>query len=388
MEPGPRTLHHGHLCRTPSFPRAPVLVLGGILALAAVVSVGTYLAFPSGSDEQAFAAEALIAGSCFLSGGIILRAVGKGRGWPGSAYLAWALFLLGAVSLVFLTMTIRDPGLYVPGPSDLAFALFLVPIVGLARAEYREHFEVRDRREIGVDVFLITASLTALLYVMIRPIEADVQGSLAAGIFAALTAVQIAAFGACCCGAAPRRTCCCSRSSRRWPRRPLRSDGSGPTGRSTAPPRPSTSRSCCARSRSPLWSSTPPDTRRAWSRSRVDGLDRCSRASRWWRPVPPWPSSRRSDAARGIEGVQSVLIIGLLGVGVAARILSNQIASTQAHQATAEALAEKADALDEADAALERVREANETLRENEEHSGSCSTPPWTASWSSTIGAW
>ena len=74
------------------------------------------------------------------------------------------------------------------------------------------------------------------------------------------------------------------------------------------------------------------------------------------------------DAARGIEGVQSVLIIGLLGVGVAARILSNQIASTQAHQATAEALAEKAAALDEADAALERVREANETLRENEEH--------------------
>jgi len=44
----------------------PRLFLGGILALAAVVSVGTYLAFPSGSREQAFAAEALIAGSCFL----------------------------------------------------------------------------------------------------------------------------------------------------------------------------------------------------------------------------------------------------------------------------------------------------------------------------------
>ncbi len=346
----------------------PRLFLGGILALAAVVSVGTYLAFPSGSREQAFAAEALIAGSCFLSGGVILRAVGRGQGWPGSAYLAWALFLLGAASLAFLTMTIRDPGLYVPGPSDLAFALFLIPIVGLARAEYREHFEVRDRREIGVDVFLITASLTALLYVMIRPIEADVQASLAAGIFAALTAVQIAAFGALLLW---RRSTthlllfaifaamAAATASFGWQWTHGTFDGA-------AAPIDIPFMLC------PLAFAALV----VYSPGHKASLEQ--EPGRWARPVLTSISVVAAcaalavvaalDAARGIEGVQSVLIIGLLGVGVAARILSNQIASTQAHRATAEALAEKATALDEADAALERVREANETLRESEEH--------------------
>ena len=74
------------------------------------------------------------------------------------------------------------------------------------------------------------------------------------------------------------------------------------------------------------------------------------------------------DDARGLSAVQSAAIIGVLGVGVAARILANQIRSTQAHADARRALGDKERALAEADLALERVREANETLRQSEEH--------------------
>ncbi len=61
-------------------------------------------------------------------------------------------------------------------------------------------------------------------------------------------------------------------------------------------------------------------------------------------------------------------MILLLGGGMAARVLANQMASTQANKDTQEALARREAALQEADLALERVREANETLRRSEEH--------------------
>jgi PAS domain S-box-containing protein len=74
------------------------------------------------------------------------------------------------------------------------------------------------------------------------------------------------------------------------------------------------------------------------------------------------------DETRGLAGAQSTAIILLLGLGIAARILSNQTASTLAHRETTDALEERERALEETDQALERVREANETLRQSEEH--------------------
>jgi PAS domain S-box-containing protein len=70
---------------------------------------------------------------------------------------------------------------------------------------------------------------------------------------------------------------------------------------------------------------------------------------------------RRSD--RSINAA-----IVLLGGGIAARVVANQVASTQAHQTVEEALTRRETALREADLALERVRETNETIRRSEEH--------------------
>ena len=75
-------------------PRARVAT-GLFLAVTAVAGVSTYLAFPSGTEEQAMASEAMVAGACLLSGGMILRGVGAGHAWRGGVYLAYAL--LGAL---------------------------------------------------------------------------------------------------------------------------------------------------------------------------------------------------------------------------------------------------------------------------------------------------
>ena len=71
---------------------------------------------------------------------------------------------------------------------------------------------------------------------------------------------------------------------------------------------------------------------------------------------------------KAIGTFQSTLLIVLLGGGIAARVVANQVASTQAHHAVEEALARQEHELREADKALERVRETNETLRRSEEH--------------------
>jgi PAS domain S-box-containing protein len=74
------------------------------------------------------------------------------------------------------------------------------------------------------------------------------------------------------------------------------------------------------------------------------------------------------DDSKSVTGLQSTVLIILLGVAIAARILANQITSAQAHTEVQSALTGKEMALRETDAALERVREANETLRASEEH--------------------
>ena len=74
------------------------------------------------------------------------------------------------------------------------------------------------------------------------------------------------------------------------------------------------------------------------------------------------------DDSRSVTGLQSTVLIILLGVAIAARILANQITSSQSHTEVQAALAGKEIALRDTDAALERVREANETLHGSEEH--------------------
>jgi PAS domain S-box-containing protein len=70
----------------------------------------------------------------------------------------------------------------------------------------------------------------------------------------------------------------------------------------------------------------------------------------------------------GMSSEQATAVIAVLAVGIAIRILLNQIRSGQANERARMALRQKEAALAETDTALDRVRETNETLRESEEH--------------------
>ncbi len=204
---------------------------------------------------------------------------------------------------------------------------------------------------------------------MLRPISATSQVSLAAGIFAVLTATQIAAFGALLLwrrslphliqfGIFVALAAATATFGWQW----THGSYDGAAAVIDVP------LMLCPLAFAALVTLSPP---------RPEVVDQ-HEPGRWARPILTSISVVAActalavvaplDDARGIDGPQSVVIIVLLGLGVAARILSNQIASTQAHRATADALAEKEAALSEADSALDRVREANETLRQSEEH--------------------
>jgi PAS domain S-box-containing protein len=349
-------------------PRAR-LGTGLFLGAAALAAVVTYLAFPSGSREQGLASSVMVTGACLLSGGIILRGVGRGTAWRGTMYLAYSLFMIGAVNVVFLVTDGNESGSYQPQAIDLAFAVFLVPLVMFARAEFRDHFDARDSVEIGTDVFLIAASVTALMYVVVRPFDATPQASMTAAIFSVLAATQIAAFGALMLWAPSRRhlvlfgifavtATATATFGWHWTRGTF--DATIPS--------------------VDLPFLLAPLAFAAWTvfTGPDDVVGSVVAPRRWARPILTSVSVVSACAAlavvaifdepRGLAGAQSTAIILLLGLGIAARILSNQTASTLAHRQTTEALEERERALLETDQALERVREANETLRQSEEH--------------------
>ncbi|MGZ8601576.1 MAG: ATP-binding protein [Actinomycetota bacterium] len=342
---------------------------GLFLGAAAVAAVVTFMAFPSGSREQGLAAQAIVAGSCLLSGGLILRAVGKGEAWRGTVHLAYALFMLGAVNVVFLVTDVSEPGTYQPRATDLAFALFLVPLVQLARAEFRDHFDDRDGIEIGTDVFLIAASVTALMYVVVRPFDASPQASITAAVFSAVTAFQVAAFGALALWAPSRRhlvlfgifavtAAATATFGWHWTRGSFESTIASIELPFMLCPLAFAAWTVFTGISDPGTATTAP---RRWARPVLTSLSVVTACA-------ALAVVAIFDTERGIDGAQSTAIILLLGLGIAARILSNQTASTIAHRQTSEALEERERALAETDQALERVREANETLRQSEEH--------------------
>ncbi len=351
-------------------PRARVAT-GLFLAVVGLGAVLTYLAFPARSEQQTQATEAMVAGVCLLSGGMILRGVGLGHAWRGTVHLAYALFMIGLLNGVFLLVPdVRGTGSFEPPVIDLAFALFLAPIMLFARAEFRDHFDERDGLEIGTDVFLIVASVTALMYMVVRPFDASPEASMTAAIFSVLTATQLAAFGALLLWAPSRRhlvlfgifagtAAATATFGWNWTRGLF--DSTMP---SIALP------FLLAPLAFAAWALLDGDI--------GDGADSHVAPRRWARPVLTSFSVVTACAAlaavaivddeRGLDGEQSTAIILLLGLGIAARILSNQSASTAAYREARDALEQKERALQETDEALERVREANETLRQSEEH--------------------
>ncbi len=249
------------------------------------------------------------------------------------------------------------------------FLLFLIPILGAAREEFRAHFPDEDRREIAIDAGLISLSLAAICYVIIRPVNAGGMASLSAATFAILAAVLFTVFGVLALWVPSPvhllqwvafSAIAAGTVALGWEWTHGSFDGAYPA------------IDIVFMSAGPLLAAG-----LLWFPRRTGGRAE-EHPLQLARPILTSVSVVSActalvivaslDQSRGLSATQSTAIIALLGVGVAARILANQIRSTQAHGDARQALDAKQRALSEADMALERVREANETLRQSEEH--------------------
>jgi PAS domain S-box-containing protein len=332
-----------------------------LLGLAAA-SLAVYALAPAGRPE-ALACEALVTIACGLSALSVLR---WGGGWPSRRGLAALLAVVGAGNLLFLALDLVSPGIYGPRTSDVLFLLVLVPLAFAARSEFRAHFEPQDRREVAIDVGLITASIASIAYVLIRPADATPLASGSTGVFVIVAAAVFTVFATLALWvpttshvllffASAVAAAAGLEFGMLWASGTF--DGSAPA---VDVPLMLAPIAVAA-----VVSLLPHDRQRA-------------APSRVARPVltsiavitacGALAVVATMDRPSALSSAQSTLIILLLGAGVAVRILSNQVSSAQANDHVREALEHREQALADADRALERVREQSSTLRRSEEH--------------------
>ncbi|MEO8424949.1 MAG: PAS domain-containing protein, partial [Actinomycetota bacterium] len=335
--------------------------------LAAAVAV-TVSAMGQSGRTQTLVSEASVIALNLIAAASILGRSRLDESWRSARFFA---ILMVLVALAAAALFVADLQRMTPEPRslDVVFLLFLIPVLGAAREEYRGHFPREDRREISIDATLIAASLAAICYAIIRPIGGGPPESLSAGTFAIVSATLFAAFGVLVLWAPSAAhtvqwlvlTAVSAATlvfGWDWTRGSFHVGFPGIV--------------IVFMVAGPLLAATvivfprrvgsPPEERRLHLArpilTSVSVVSACAALA----------TVASVDDAHGLPAMQSTAIIAVLGLGVAGRILANQIRSTSAHAEARHALGDKERALTEADLALERVRETNETLRQSEEH--------------------
>jgi PAS domain S-box-containing protein len=324
---------------------------------------------PEGREARAVLAH----GTLFVAAVVAAVVVGRNNrsadGWQSGRALGAGLILtaIGTGALVVWDI-VGEPRLE-PSVWDLAFLVFLVAVILPARAEYVDHFRQEDRREISVDVALITASLAFLGYMLLRPTNADAVVTMSTLVFAAIAATMFTTYAALAL----------------WVPTPAHVLQFVVFG---------------------AFSSATANLGSLWVRGMYTGAEASvvlpfalgmlalaalvtfiprtlhtgpvMSPTRWGRPLLTSVSVAAACATlglvadlhtgHGMSSEQATAVIAVLAVGIAIRILLNQIRSGQANERARMALRQKEAALAETDSALDRVRETNETLRESEEH--------------------
>ena len=315
-------------------------------------------------------------GTLALSGALLVvsYAVGAvtiwfaGHDWPARRAVAVALGLTALTLIAFLAAALtRTMGPNQPSYVDLVFLTALVPLGFAVRAEFRAHFDARERRDVTADVALMTLAVASLVYVLIRPPGASFEVSVSALVFATIAASIFACFAA----------------LAMWV--------------------PTAGHLLLFLAYAPLVLGLI-GFGRTWVVGMFDGNSpitdvglfispialavvlllvrhepqRVRPAMRFGRPLLSVASIVASagamivisivDDRQGIAGPQSSLILAALGAALVVRVLVNQRSANADHAAAEAALEERSTALAQTDRALARLRETNETLRRSEEH--------------------
>jgi PAS domain S-box-containing protein len=339
--------------------------LAGLLAVALLGAAALLFVTP-GSEHYAVVRSATAAVACIVAGLVIATSAST---WPGARAVGLAFLLVGGAAAAFaIAGSVTDSALR-PHVADVAMLVLVVPFAMAGREEFVAHVASRDRREVLADVLLLTLSLSAIGYVALRPAGATVAAGLSAATFAILTASIVAIFGTLALWVPTRAHLLVSLCF------VLLAVATARFGAAWA---------AATSDRAPTWSGLavvviPPVLACIYLRMpHVDLGLRTEGSTRLVRPVLTSVAVLTAcaalsyvavlDDARGIAGVHSTALLLLLGLAIAARVLTNQFSSREASVQAQDALERRESALAATDAALDRVQEANESLRRSEEH--------------------
>ncbi len=340
---------------------AALLVAMGVVA-------GAYLLAPRTVGRTRGLSDALVAIACLVATIVIARRRSDVEEWRSARFLAFGTLSLAAIALLFAIQDVRQDLDLGPSGFDVLFVVvalvFLVP-VGI---EYADHFNRDDRREIGADVALIAAALGTILYLLMRPENADARVSTSVAVFALIAAGGISAYGALALWVPSIAhvgqflivsvfAVSVLTFGQDWVVGGY-DPGSRPIDMSFA---------LGALALAFLVYVLP----------RQVHADSVAGPTRYGRPILTTVAVATACGALGlvaalehsdvVEVRQGQVLIALLALAIAIRILVNQVRSTHATRAVRDALDQKEVALRETDKALARLQRANETLRESEE---------------------
>src|SRR5918995_1659552 len=176
--------------------RSHVWIVPSVLLLAGVGVALAYTVAPTDIRSTDGAPGVIVAGSCVLAATAIFARARRPRAWQNARWLGFGVLGLAALGVSFAIIDVRGTSPMQPSPLDIVFGavavLFLIPVV----QEFRSHVDRDTRREIAADVALITAAVGTILYLVIRPANADAGVSLAAAQLAAGAAAGFCSYGA------------------------------------------------------------------------------------------------------------------------------------------------------------------------------------------------
>jgi len=346
---------------------SPRRMIPVLVALAVVCLLALLLAEPG--TTSASVVRALTAGASFVLAGLTVVAASRSRGWPGQRSLGTALVVVGAAATIFGVVGAATDRAFEPHPIDVLLLVTLIPFVRAARDEFAAHFDDPYRREVTADVGVLALSLAAIAYLVIVPNGASPSVAISAATFAVLGATIIGIFGALALWVPVRSHLLAFAGFGAIALVTIWFGHAWAAGTSNA----------ASGLISVVYVLTPPAIACMFllvphDRERIGIHEPTAVVRPVLTSITVIAASGAlslvaiMDDARGIAGLQSTVILMLLGTAIAIRILINQLASAEAYTSLRAAVAESDAALRDMDAALERVREANESLRSSEEH--------------------
>jgi PAS domain S-box-containing protein len=341
-----------------------------VVALAAVAAACLLALFTVEPGTATFAVmRGFASGIALLAAGGVIVWYGSGSTWPGARALGTGFIVAGAAGIAFGAIGLISEQVFQPHVLDMVLLGLIVPFLVAAQKEFAAHFDPPYRREVIADVTVLALSLTAIAYVAIKPIEASPDAAVSAITYAILGSTITAIVGALALWMPSRAHV-------------LLFVGLGALAFATI-------------GFGASWAAGRSEHASVWipvifvvapagvaslllmvshDRDRI----RVHEPTRILRPVLTSltviaASGALSlvailDDARGIEGLQSTIMLMVLGTAIALRILANQVSSAEAYASLRVALSEGQENLRYRDVALQRVRDGNESLRRSEEH--------------------